>query len=83
VVAALVGFLDGKDDFALSHVFGPWLIIRCGEMKSARFAHTAKAKTQSWIGKERPRRKTDVWGIRRTKAVTTRQIHLAWIRNID
>jgi hypothetical protein len=31
LVAAFWRFLNGKDDFALGHVLGPWLLIRCGQ----------------------------------------------------
>jgi hypothetical protein len=47
LVAAFWRFLNGKDDFALGHVLGPWLLYAAERQKSARFAHTAKAKTQT------------------------------------
>jgi hypothetical protein len=47
VVAAFRGFLDGKDDFTWSHVFGPFFIIRCEQTKTERFANPPEGKTQT------------------------------------
>jgi len=70
MVATFREFLDGKDDFALGHVLGPWSIIRCVEIEIRTLCTNVKGEdpdakpTLGAPGKERPARKTDVWATR-------------------
>ena len=44
MVATFRGFLDGKDDFARGHVFGPFFIIRCGQSKTRTICEPSRRK---------------------------------------